>query len=278
MDLSDKNDLQWLSELVGDLRRVAPAHEPLMVGAMARDLLLHYGCGVPITRATTDLDLAFAVGDWGEFNALRNALLDSGSFTPSPSVNHKVFHQRIAIDLIPFGGVENPAGQITWPIDESLMRVLGYREAYATSVQFLLPTAQRIATVSLPMLATLKVIAWSERHTTAPRKDANDLLLVLKSYLNQQNTDRLYIEAPHLLESEDFDFEVAGAWLAGRDAAKAITASSADPQRLLDAVRVVLIREIDPDGPLHLAGESGSDAPMALRLLQGFLNGVHSLA
>ena len=275
MDLSDKNDLLWLSELVRDLRQAAPAHEPLMVGAMARDLLLHYGYGVRITRATTDVDLAFAVADWDEFNVLRKVLIDSQSFTPSPSVKYKLFHrERIAIDLIPFGGVEDSAGRIMWPADESLMCVLGYREAHATGVELLLPRGQRIPTVSLPMLATLKVIAWAERHTTQPRKDANDLLLVLRNYLSKANAERLYNEAPDLLESEVFDYEVAGAWLAGRDAAEAIMTTSAEPERLLNAVRDVLVSEANPDGPLHLVGEGGSDAQMALRLLQGFLNGL----
>ncbi len=94
MDLSDKRDLLWLSELVRDLRQAAPAHEPLMVGAMARDLLLHYGFGVRVTRATADVDLAFAVADWDEFDTLRKALIDSRSFTPSPSVIHKLFHRE----------------------------------------------------------------------------------------------------------------------------------------------------------------------------------------
>lgn len=61
MDLSDKGELRWLSLLVGDLRAAAPRHDPLIAGAMARDLLLHYGAGVAIRRATTDVDLAFAV-------------------------------------------------------------------------------------------------------------------------------------------------------------------------------------------------------------------------
>ena len=39
---------------------VMATHEPLLVGAMARDLLLHYGRDVTIARATTDIDLAFA--------------------------------------------------------------------------------------------------------------------------------------------------------------------------------------------------------------------------
>ena len=275
MDLSAKSDLLWLSELVRDLRQAAPAHEPLMVGAMARDLLLHYGSGVRVARATTDVDLGFAVADWDEFDVLRKALIDSRSFTPSPSVNHKLFNRRVAVDLIPFGGVEDAAGRIIWPADESLMSVLGYREARATAVELLLPRGQRIPTVSLPMLAILKVIAWSERHTTHPRKDASDLLLVLRNYLSDKAAaDRLYSEAAQLLESEDFDYEVAGAWLAGRDSAEAITATSAEPERLLNAVREVLVAEVNPDGPLHLVGESGSDAQAALRLLQGFLDGL----
>lgn len=56
MDLSDKEDLRWLSELIRDIRSAAPSHDPLMVGAMARDVLLYYGRGVPIRRATTDVD------------------------------------------------------------------------------------------------------------------------------------------------------------------------------------------------------------------------------
>ncbi len=105
-------------------------------------------------------------------------------------------------------------------------------------------------------------------------KLVSDLLLVLKNYLNQENTDRLYDEAPQLLESDDFDYETAGAWLAGRDAAQAIMGTSAEPEPLLNAVRAMLVPEVDPDGPLHLVGESGSDVPATLRLLQGFLDGL----
>jgi predicted nucleotidyltransferase len=194
---------------------------------------------------------------------------------PSPSVSHKLFHrERIPIDLIPFGGVEDAAGRIIWSADESLIGVLGYREAQATGVEVLLPGGQGIRTVSLPMLAILKVIVWAERHTTQPRKDASDLLLVLGNYLSDKAAEeRLYNEAPHLLEAEDFDYQVAGAWLAGRDSAEAITLTSAEPERLLNAVRDILVSEVNPDGPLRLVGESGSPQT-ALRLLKGFLDGL----
>lgn len=275
MDLSDKDGLRWLSQLVSDLRAAAPDHEPLLVGAMARDLLLHYGAGVPVQRATTDVDLAFAVPDWDEFNAVHRALLASEWFTATESVEHKLRHREtLEIDLIPFGGVEDAAGQIVWPGDESLMRVLGYPEAWATSLEILLPEGQRISSVSLPMLAAIKVVAWADRHTLQPRKDASDLLLILKNYLNEENTTRLYDEAAHLLETDDFDYESAGAWLAGHDAAAGIASTSPNPPRLFDALRAVLNDETDADGKLRLIGECGLEPESALSLLRSFRDGL----
>ena len=276
MDLSDKKDLIWLSDLIRDLRGAAPDCNPLLVGAMARDLLMHYGHGVPITRATADVDLAFAVADWGEFAVLRAALIDSRTFT-SASPSHRLLHRdRIPIDLVPFGGVEAPDGTVTWPADESVVRVLGYREALAAAIDLTLPEAQRVLTVSLPMLAILKLLAWSERHVVEPRKDASDLFLILKNYLNQENTDRLYVEAAHLLEADDFDYEAAGGWLAGHDAASQICGCSPEPERLFDACEAVLSAQTAPNGHLELIAESGVDVTVGLRLLQEFLRGLRA--
>ncbi len=49
MDLGDKIELRGLSAILSDARGAAPDIDFLVVGAMARDLLLHYGHGVPIT-------------------------------------------------------------------------------------------------------------------------------------------------------------------------------------------------------------------------------------
>lgn len=274
MDLSESDGLRWLSELIGDIRSATPSHDPLMVGAMARDLLLHYGYGVPIRRATTDVDLAFAVENWDEFNAVRDALLASEQFLAT-RVEHKLLHRgTMETDLIPFGGVEDQAGRIVWPGDESRMRVLGYQEARATSVDILLPERQQTSTVSLPILAAIKVIAWTDRHTSQPRKDASDLLLILGNYLTDENAARLYDEAAHLLEADDFDYEAASAWLAGRDAAAGIARTASDPARLLDVLRDVLIPETDPEGPLRLIGECGVEPDSAMALLRSFRDGL----
>jgi predicted nucleotidyltransferase len=170
--------------------------------------------------------------------------------------------------------LEQPDGSIAWPPrGDEVMTVVGYREALASAIDVMLPEGQRVLVVSLPMLAVLKVLAWSERHTTAPRKDATDLLLILKNYLDAGQQQRLYDEAPHLLEKSNFDYERAGAWLAGRDAATAIQTDGAKQTRVHQMVFTILTKEVDPDGPLRLIGEvGGRDAENMRLVLAAFLS------
>ncbi len=276
MDLSDKNGLRWLSAILSDARDAAPDVDFLVVGAIARDLLLHYGHGVPITRATTDIDLGLAVAGWEEFQQLRDAYLKSDNFTAGRPGNHRLVHRSgVTLDLIPFGGIEREDGTIMWPDDDTVMGVLGFLEARATAIEIQLPAKMAVATVCLPMLAVLKLMAWSERHTYAPRKDASDLFLVLGNYLNDENAERLYDVGTHLLERDDFDYEAAGAWLAGHDSARCITGHSEQPHRVLDVVKGILDAEADPDGDLRLVGETGTKAQTSLILLAGFRDGIY---
>jgi len=275
LDLTAKTELTFLADLVADLRAAVPACQPLLVGAMARDLLLHHAHNIPVDRATEDIDLAFALADWEDFAALRAALIASTYFEAHRTLVYKFFHRRRRqVDLVPFGGLELPGGSIAWPpTGDEVMTVVGFREALASATDVLLPESQRVLVVSLPMLAVLKVIAWSDRHITAPRKDAADLLLILKSYLDAGNQQRLYEEAAHLLDS-NFDYERAGAWLAGHDAAKAIRKDGAEQARAHQMITAILTKESDPDGPLRLIGEVGSREAENLRLLlAAFLSG-----
>lgn len=274
MNLSEKHGLRWLSGLIRDIREVAPDRDPLMVGAMARDVLLFYGHGVPVRRATTDVDLAFAVEDWRAFAATRDALVESGLFVATRAAHRLCHRGTLNIDLIPFGGVEDAAGRIVWPDEQTQMQVVGYREACATALDVLLPEDQRVSTVSLPMLAAIKLVAWVDRHRLQPRKDASDLLLILGHYLNKENATRLYDEAAHLLAADEFDYEAAGAWLAGHDVTAGIRAAGADSTRLLDVLRDALIAETDPRGQLRLIGQSGVEPDTAMSLLCAFQDGL----
>ena len=276
MNLSDRKELVWLAELARDVFAAVPAFRPLLVGAVARDLLLHYAHSAPIARATQDVDLAFAVADWNEFESLRTALLDSQAFASTRSAHRLLYANYLPVDLIPFGGIEAQDGSITWPADETEMGVLGFREAYETAIELMLPASRRISTASLPMLAVLKLLAWSEQHLATPRKDATDLFFILRHYLTEENSARLYDEAAHLLEAEDFDYEAAGGWLAGHDAAKQIIGCNPSPVRLFERCRQVLCAETDPDGRLNLVAESNVSVTAGLRLLRMFRDGLRA--
>lgn len=279
MDLSNKQELSFLSELIADVRDKVPKTDILLVGATARDLLLFYAHGIKTARGTEDIDLAFAVASWTDFEKLRKSLVSSAAFRPHPSGMHTLlYREHVIVDLIPFGGLENADGTISWPPHgDTVMSVIGFEEALESSIDALLPSGRQVAVVSLPMLAVLKVLAWSERRMQEPRKDASDLLLILQNYLDAGNSERLYSEAGQLLEGPDFDYERAGAWLAGKDALEAIQKHSLKAIRIERAVRSTLTPETDPSGPLRLIGELSVPNPeRSLRILAAFLSGFNA--
>jgi predicted nucleotidyltransferase len=278
LDLTTKQELRFLSDLVADLRAEIPTIDILLVGAMARDLLLFYAHGIKATRATEDIDFAFALASWSHFEKIRASLLSSELFRPHPRGLQKLsYRSGVEVDLIPFGGLENADGTISWPPHgDIVMSVLGLEGALKSSLDALLPSGQQVSVVSLPMLAVLKVLAWSERRTSAPRRDSFDLMLVLQNYLDAGNTERLYSEAAHLLENPDFDYERAGAWLAGKDALETIQQYSSEAIRIEKMLRSTLAAETDPNGPLHLIGELLVSDPERSRLaLAAFLSGFN---
>ena len=127
----------------------------------------------------------------------------------------------VVVDLIPFGGVEDAARNISWPPEEDIvMRVIGFSDALESAVFVRLDNNLTIPVVSIPALSLLKLFAWIDRKQEM--RDAADILTLLKEYGDAGNEDRLYGEQVNVLESEGYDFEVAGARLLGHDAAGAI--------------------------------------------------------
>ena len=279
LDLANKQDLRPLAALIRDLRAAAPDVDVMLVGAMARDVHLLHAYGIELPRATTDIDIALAARDWAAFLELRDALLASGKFVARTTTLHKLVYVdlNIAIDLIPFEGVEDAKGNITWPPDNAeVMSLIGYREARASEITVGLPYDQQLVMVSLPMLAVLKIFAWIERHLTEPRKDARDLDAILSNYLRAGNDDRLYSEAAHLLDSPTYDYDLAGAWLCGRDARNTLEAQSDRAARIVAQMNTMLNRETDPDGPLKYVGEVQSGNPDQTRsMLAAFAAGLN---
>ena len=251
----------------------------MLVGAMARDVHLLHAYGIALPRLTTDIDLALAVEDWHRFQKLHGALLASGKFVRKNRTQHKLVYTplNIPIDLIPFAGVEDANGNVSWPPDNAeVMSLTGYREACASAVTVRLPLDQPLMMVSLSMLAVLKILAWTERHLTEPRKDARDLDAILRNYFSAGNADRLYAEALHLLDSPTYDYEFSGAWMCGRDARNTLDAVSERAAKIVAQLNHMLDKETDPNGVLRYVGELESDNPdKARNLLAAFSAGLN---
>jgi len=215
-------------EILRQFDRVAGelALEYFVVGAMARDILLNGVFGLAAGRATRDVDLAVAVEGWPQFEAIKVRLVGTGAFDSDGRAAQRLYHRAASegrgypLDLVPFGGVELPGNEIAWPPDRSVvMNVAGYGEAFASAVPVEVEPGFAVRVASLPGLAILKLVAWADRGTGDPR-DAIDLATVLRQYGAAGNEDRLYGTELGVLEVVNYDFDLAGARLLGRDAGR----------------------------------------------------------
>ena len=276
LDLSACVDLRWLARVVVDISAARLSQRPILVGALARDILLLHAHGIDTGRATEDADFAIAAASWDEYEAARDRLIASGAFAPSGRGRQRVQHREFGwVDLIPFGGLERADGTIAWPPEaDPVMNVLGYRDACATAIQAALPGGLVVLVASLPMLIVLKMLAWEDRHTYAPGKDADDLLLMLGRYLDAGNLPRLPEDAVELL-GDAFDYGSAGALLAGREANALLSTFGARGETVRNHVAAIVRRESDSEGRLTLAYEmAGTNEEEARRLLAALWLGL----
>lgn len=229
-------------EVANEIEKVSKALglELLLVGAQAKVILLENIHGLNPGRATGDIDFAFAVESWDQFNQIKHCLISTGQFRELPKEKQRLLYKssliehEYIVDIIPFGAVQDDKNMIAWPPEmDVVMSVSGYHEALESALLVELNSELMIKVVSLAGLAILKIFAWSERGTTTKNKDALDLLTLLSSYHEAGNTDRIYEElTQEVMESVDYNPEQMGAWLLGYDVAaianestvKAITA------------------------------------------------------
>jgi predicted nucleotidyltransferase len=128
--------------------------------------------------------------------------------------------------------------------------------------------------VSIAGLVILKFIAWSERHRTAPGKDAYDLQLILTHYLDAGNLQRLYESHADLIDA-DFDYPLVSARLAGRDASALLHRHGDQSQTVRKKLHGILETQVDPAGPRVLIGQSSAvDAERFRMQLVAFQRGL----
>ncbi len=185
----------------------------LVVGASARDMVLHYGYGAKIQRATADVDFALQVPSWNEFEALRRELI-ANKFSETSEVYSLIAPNNRPIDIVPFGGVANENTSIQWPPSgDFVMNVLGFEEAlnHANIVRLNDKPILDMPVASPEGMTILKLIAWTDREVEKRNKDAKDLAYLLTTYEDiPAISEQLYSE-PTLMELYGWDKTLASA-------------------------------------------------------------------
>ncbi len=166
VDISGKLP-EGLVQLYADIRSHANALDIdiLVVGAMARDLVLVHGYDASIERGTRDVDFGVSVQSWDDFELLRKRLLASG-YVMDEKLPHSFYLPTAddltwSIDIVPFGDLaEND--QISWPPGHDVvMSVLGFSEALASALKVQISqTPKIIISVASPAgICLLKLVA-----------------------------------------------------------------------------------------------------------------------
>ena len=222
-DLSGKIDNVVVSAL-GRIHQISSSMSIpfFIVGATARDILLEVHYGIGSKRATVDIDIAVFIENWDQFKRLKDELIGATDFTPTRDIHRLLFKKRLPVDIVPFGGVAEKGDLIEWPPDGSFkMSVTGFRECYQHAVQVKISDKPKLSVnvASLAGLAILKLISWDE-NSVRRWKDASDLVFIIRNYLDAGNLERLFEDAPDIVDSGDYDYEAGSARFLGRDISK----------------------------------------------------------
>lgn len=268
LDARSQTLIAAVAEAAGDL------HINWMVtGATGRVLLLETVYGLARGRATEDVDLGVMVASWEQFRALVERICRDAAFQPDAKQRQRLrYRDEGILDLVPFGEIESRDRTIRWPPENDFsMSVIGFREAYAKSVEVDVDGVA-VRVVDPAGLMLLKLVAWTERHRTQPRKDAADLAYLLRHFSAIVTEKVLFEQHFAAVEAADFDVDFAASRVLGQAMRNmAETDTRAHVHNILDdALKEkndsALIREI----AAHLPGE---DEDRVYRLLKNMRDG-----
>ncbi|MEZ4698537.1 MAG: hypothetical protein R2832_19120 [Rhodothermales bacterium] len=241
-----------------------------VVGAAARDLSLEHIYGVPLIRATKDVDVAAIVSGWDEFHDVTAELIGTHGFSRSGRA-HRFNRGTMIIDLVPFGEIADERGQIVWPKGERVMTTLGFPEAYAAAIGLVVDDGPELRVASLPGVVILKLVAWSE----APQRrtqDPVDICVILMSY-DRVVGERLFTDHVDLLDNDEFDYRIAASRICGRDAAKVVR-NGILRLKVIEVLQTNTKDDLDSPLAIAMGNSCHRDFDFRLKILRAFLSGL----
>ena len=197
-----------------------------LIGATVRDMILNYVYGINIYRKTNDIDFAIRLKNWEQYKLLTNEIEAKG-FNKDTRIMHRYRYNGMIIDFIPFGEISRGSETITWPDnDRKEMSIIGFEDVYKNTEELLIQTEPEIIiqTASVEGLVLLKIFAWNERALDLRIKEAKDIYIILSTYLDAGNAERIIKDHIDIIYT-DFDYQLGGARLLGRDITKIISLS-----------------------------------------------------
>lgn len=224
-DISKKIDRLNL-EILKTVKQIADKQNIkfFLVGATVRDMILNYVYDITIYRKTNDIDFAVRLKNWNQYKQFIDEIVTQG-FKKDQKILHRYRYNGMIIDFIPFGDISSDDETITWPDnDKKEMSILGFEDVYQNTEELLINTEPEIIirTASVEGLLLLKIFAWNARTADLRIKDAKDIYIILSTYLDAGNRDRLFDGHTDIVD-KDFDYQIGGARLLGRDITKMVS-------------------------------------------------------
>src|SRR3989339_971898 len=155
-----------------------------IVGAKARDIISKES-GLELSRRkTSDVDFGLFVDSWDTLDAMRELFRNDENIELNPDKKNKVryYYKGTPFDLVPFGGIEDADGKVSWPpCYDTIMTVIGYEEALKSAKVIAIGDTE-VKVVTPEMLVALKIVSWDEN--PARDRDAQDINYIMENYEN----------------------------------------------------------------------------------------------
>jgi len=207
-----------------------------IVGALARDIRLSADPQLAAKRATRDVDIAIMVGSQQEFEQVKEAMVKTGRFAADDAIAIKlIYKQRIEVDLLPFGGIEDDLGLVR--IDHPkpfLLDVPGFQEVLSTVSEYMIESVA-IRVCSLEGIVLLKLFANADNPSRT--KDITDIEHIILVYFELE-IDKIFVDfadVPEMYSTTAPNYlSLVSARVIGRVMARLLAVRPSLRQRLLN--------------------------------------------
>lgn len=208
----DEQSSDLIDKVIAELVSATGANDAsiMIIGAHCRDLV-HTSFGrTEGLRSTNDVDIAIAVAGDADYRRIVAALPRSGTTDIRYSI------AGIAVDVVPFGEIEDPTGTTVLPGRKDSLDVFGFREVFSHAEELVLPSGNRVRLPTPAGYAALKLKAWCDRSVNGEYKDAEDISIACSWYQNDPDIRaELYGPRTDLLLKAEVDVDTAALYLLG---------------------------------------------------------------